>query len=79
MFHGPSPSASTQVMSSLRNLFVRVGSSKVADTYISASGKAAHLERKIDMKWSAPKFIEVSCGMEINRYAQSDGDEPVLF
>lgn len=36
-------------------------------------GKAMH------MKWTAPKFIEVSCGMEINRYAQPDGDEPVLF
>jgi coenzyme PQQ precursor peptide PqqA len=31
------------------------------------------------MKWHAPKFIEVSCGMEINRYAQSDDNEPVLF
>ncbi len=31
------------------------------------------------MKWSKPKFVEVSCGMEINRYAQPDGDEPVLF
>ncbi|MBA3040532.1 MAG: pyrroloquinoline quinone precursor peptide PqqA [Alphaproteobacteria bacterium] len=31
------------------------------------------------MKWNAPKFVEVSCGMEINRYAPADGDEPVLF
>lgn len=31
------------------------------------------------MKWHVPKFIEVSCAMEINRYAPSDGEEPVLF
>jgi coenzyme PQQ precursor peptide PqqA len=33
------------------------------------------------MKWHAPKFIDVSCGMEINRYAPADGDEtlPPLF
>ncbi|AOF92172.1 pyrroloquinoline quinone precursor peptide PqqA [Sinorhizobium sp. RAC02] len=31
------------------------------------------------MKWTTPKFVEVSCGMEINRYAQADGPEPVLF
>lgn len=32
-----------------------------------------------EMSWHAPKFIEVSCGMEINRYAPADGDEPILF
>lgn len=31
------------------------------------------------MAWRKPKFIEVSCGMEINRYAPADGNEPVLF
>ncbi len=31
------------------------------------------------MSWHAPKFIEVSCGMEINRYAPADGNEPILF
>ncbi|WP_104826560.1 pyrroloquinoline quinone precursor peptide PqqA [Rhizobium sp. NXC24] len=31
------------------------------------------------MKWHVPKFVEVSCGMEINRYAPADGSEPVLF
>lgn len=31
------------------------------------------------LSWHAPKFIEVSCGMEINRYAPADGDEPILF
>jgi coenzyme PQQ precursor peptide PqqA len=31
------------------------------------------------MTWHTPKFIEVSCGMEINRYAPADGNEPVLF
>lgn len=31
------------------------------------------------MNWHAPKFKEVTCGMEINRYAQPDGEEPVLF
>lgn len=29
--------------------------------------------------WRAPTFIEVSCGMEINRYAPADGEEPILF
>jgi coenzyme PQQ precursor peptide PqqA len=32
-----------------------------------------------DMAWHAPKFIEVACGMEVNRYAPADGDEPILF
>jgi coenzyme PQQ precursor peptide PqqA len=32
-----------------------------------------------NMSWHAPKFIEVSCGMEINRYAPADGNEPILF
>lgn len=36
-------------------------------------------ERNTPMTWSAPKFIEVSCGMEINRYAPADGGEPILF
>ncbi len=31
------------------------------------------------MAWNKPKFIEVSCGMEINRYAPADGAEPILF
>jgi coenzyme PQQ precursor peptide PqqA len=31
------------------------------------------------MSWHAPKFIEVTCGMEINRYAPADGGEPILF
>jgi len=33
------------------------------------------------MKWHSPKFIDVSCGMEINRYAPADGDDqqPPLF
>jgi coenzyme PQQ precursor peptide PqqA len=39
----------------------------------------AKQEKEIVMKWHAPKFIEVSCGMEINRYAPADGDEPILF
>jgi coenzyme PQQ precursor peptide PqqA len=36
-------------------------------------------ERNRTMTWSAPKFIEVACGMEINRYAPADGGEPILF
>jgi coenzyme PQQ precursor peptide PqqA len=32
-----------------------------------------------NMSWHAPKFIEVSCAMEITRYAPADGDEPILF
>lgn len=31
------------------------------------------------MKWQSPKFVEVSCGMEITRYMPADGDEPILF
>lgn len=31
------------------------------------------------MSWHAPKFTEVSCAMEINRYVPPDGDEPILF
>ncbi|WP_137387738.1 pyrroloquinoline quinone precursor peptide PqqA [Rhodoligotrophos defluvii] len=31
------------------------------------------------MVWRAPRFIEVSCGMEINGYAPADGDEPPFF
>ncbi len=31
------------------------------------------------MSWKAPKIVEVSCGMEITRYAPADGVEPVLF
>lgn len=31
------------------------------------------------MAWTKPEIIEVSCGMEISRYASSDGDEPILF
>ena len=32
------------------------------------------------MSWHKPKFIEVSCGMEVTRYAPADdGTEPVLF
>lgn len=31
------------------------------------------------MSWHAPKFIEVSCAMEVTRYAPADGDEPILF
>jgi coenzyme PQQ precursor peptide PqqA len=29
------------------------------------------------MAWSAPKIIEISCGMEINRYAPADDTGPV--
>jgi coenzyme PQQ precursor peptide PqqA len=36
-------------------------------------------EGSLTMKWHAPKFIEVACGMEINRYAPADSDEPILF
>ncbi|AFL51689.1 hypothetical protein USDA257_c31210 [Sinorhizobium fredii USDA 257] len=32
-----------------------------------------------NMSWHKPKFIEVSCAMEITRYAPADGDEPILF
>ncbi|ACP21790.1 coenzyme PQQ synthesis protein A (plasmid) [Sinorhizobium fredii NGR234] len=32
-----------------------------------------------NMSWHAPKFIDVSCAMEITRYAPADGSEPVLF
>lgn len=32
-----------------------------------------------NMSWHAPLFVEVSCAMEICRYAAGDGDEPVLF
>ncbi|MEM9277921.1 MAG: pyrroloquinoline quinone precursor peptide PqqA [Pseudomonadota bacterium] len=32
------------------------------------------------MAWTKPEIIEVSCGMEISRYAPADGaDEPILF
>ncbi len=31
------------------------------------------------MAWSAPKILEISCGMEINRYAPADGTDPVQF
>ncbi|MEI3855711.1 MULTISPECIES: pyrroloquinoline quinone precursor peptide PqqA [Ensifer] len=31
------------------------------------------------MSWHKPKFIEVSCAMEITRYVPADGDEPILF
>jgi coenzyme PQQ precursor peptide PqqA len=31
------------------------------------------------MAWSAPKIIEVSCGMEVTRYLPADSDEPILF
>jgi coenzyme PQQ precursor peptide PqqA len=41
--------------------------------------KASNDTKENDMKWTAPKFVEVSCGMEINRYAPADGSEPVLF
>jgi coenzyme PQQ precursor peptide PqqA len=29
------------------------------------------------MKWHAPTFVEISCGMEINSYAPADGRAPV--
>ncbi|AWI60910.1 hypothetical protein AB395_00005733 (plasmid) [Sinorhizobium fredii CCBAU 45436] len=32
-----------------------------------------------NMSWHKPKFIDVSCAMEITRYAPADGDEPILF
>mgnify|MGYP003597622187 FL=1 len=28
------------------------------------------------MRWTAPVFVEIACGMEINRYAPADGGEP---
>lgn len=31
------------------------------------------------MQWHTPKFVEIVCGMEINRYAPADGEEPILF
>lgn len=31
------------------------------------------------MAWTAPKILEISCGMEINRYAAADENEPILF
>jgi coenzyme PQQ precursor peptide PqqA len=31
------------------------------------------------MVWSAPRILEISCGMEINRYAPADRDEPILL
>jgi coenzyme PQQ precursor peptide PqqA len=31
------------------------------------------------MAWSAPKILEISCGMEINRYAPADGTDPIQF
>jgi coenzyme PQQ precursor peptide PqqA len=32
-----------------------------------------------NMIWSAPKIFEISCGMEINRYAPADGNDPIQF
>lgn len=46
---------------------------------MTKQGQTKALRKETIMKWTAPKFVEVSCGMEINRYAQPDGDEPVLF
>jgi coenzyme PQQ precursor peptide PqqA len=31
------------------------------------------------MAWKAPKIVEISCAMEVTRYAPADGNEPVLF
>jgi coenzyme PQQ precursor peptide PqqA len=31
------------------------------------------------MVWSAPKILEISCGMEINRYAPADDTDPIQF
>jgi len=31
------------------------------------------------MAWTAPKFVEMTCGMEVTRYVPADGDEPILF
>jgi coenzyme PQQ precursor peptide PqqA len=31
------------------------------------------------MAWTAPKITELSCGMEINRYAPADDSDPILF
>lgn len=32
-----------------------------------------------NMAWTKPKFVEVSCGMEVTRYVPADGGEPILF
>ncbi len=62
------------------NVFVRAGSqSGLLDYLRPAALVAKQNDRSSDMKWTAPKFVEVTCGMEINRYAPADGDEPVLF
>jgi coenzyme PQQ precursor peptide PqqA len=34
---------------------------------------------EVKMVWSAPKILEISCGMEINRYAPADDTDPVQF
>jgi coenzyme PQQ precursor peptide PqqA len=34
---------------------------------------------EVKMAWKAPKIVEVSCAMEVTRYAPADGTEPVLF
>jgi len=31
------------------------------------------------MAWSAPKFEEIECGMEVCRYAPADDGVPPLF
>jgi coenzyme PQQ precursor peptide PqqA len=31
------------------------------------------------MVWSAPRILEISCGMEINRYAPADDTDPIQF
>jgi coenzyme PQQ precursor peptide PqqA len=36
-----------------------------------------HVE--VNMAWTAPKILEISCGMEINRYAPADDTDPVQF
>jgi coenzyme PQQ precursor peptide PqqA len=57
---------------------VRLAAAALPPSARSAVSEIKH-GRNITMKWSAPKFIEVACGMEINRYAPADGGEPILF
>ncbi|MCP1200667.1 MULTISPECIES: pyrroloquinoline quinone precursor peptide PqqA [Notoacmeibacter] len=31
------------------------------------------------MAWKTPKIVEISCAMEVTRYAPADGDDPIQF
>ena len=34
---------------------------------------------EVKMAWTSPKILEISCGMEINRYAPADDTDPIQY